>query len=180
MPCRGKVAGCKLTRRRLPTLPPALRRPLRHSRPVSPSWASQSTTTDCPLSLSSSTSTLSRSSPTQMTNTHLFLMPSFSSTFSFRLSAFVLLVLPSIAFAQSPLTNLPVPPLQWLELTHRLSGSGPPALRDASIGFDESSRTIILFGGEVNGIPVQQTFLCVFFTHSLLPMSLTPSELPKT
>lgn len=82
---------------------------------------------------------------------------SLSSTFAFH--ALVSFVLSSIALAQSPLTNLPVPPLQWIELTSLLSGSGPPALRDASMGFDETSRTLILFGGEVSGIPVQQTYL---------------------
>ncbi|TDL29386.1 hypothetical protein BD410DRAFT_779784 [Rickenella mellea] len=61
--------------------------------------------------------------------------------------------------ALSPSTNTPVPPLQWLELTNLLQGSSPPALKDASIGYDETSRTLILFGGESNGFPQQQTYL---------------------
>ena len=85
----------------------------------------------------------------------MLMASSFPSSFSLLFS----LAFSSIALAQSPSTNLPVPPLQWIDLSSRLSGSIPPPLKDASIGFDESSRTIILFGGEVNGIPGQQTFL---------------------
>lgn len=61
--------------------------------------------------------------------------------------------------AQSLSTNTPVPPLQWLELTDLLSGPAPPGLKDASIGYDDTSRTLIIFGGESNNFVQQQTYL---------------------
>ncbi|EJD01377.1 uncharacterized protein FOMMEDRAFT_21769 [Fomitiporia mediterranea MF3/22] len=60
----------------------------------------------------------------------------------------------------APATNTPVPPLQWLEITNQITGSpAPPGLSYASIGFDPTSRTILIFGGESNGFPQQQTYL---------------------
>lgn len=59
----------------------------------------------------------------------------------------------------TPSTNTPVPPLQWIELTNLLSGSSPPGLKYASIGFDSGSSTLLIFGGESNGFPEQQTYL---------------------
>ncbi|KAI5123405.1 hypothetical protein M0805_006111 [Coniferiporia weirii] len=58
-----------------------------------------------------------------------------------------------------PPTDTSVPPLQWIELTSLLSGSPPPGLKYASIGFDTVSNTLIIFGGESNGFPLQQTYL---------------------
>ncbi|KAF8231918.1 hypothetical protein L208DRAFT_1274765 [Tricholoma matsutake] len=62
--------------------------------------------------------------------------------------------------AQNISTDLPVPPLQWLNLSSSLRGSWPPPLKDAAIGYDETSRSIVIFGGESAGGFVQsQTYL---------------------
>lgn len=62
--------------------------------------------------------------------------------------------------AQSISTSTPVPPLQWINLTSLLQGSSAPPLKDASIGYDNSTRTLIIFGGESQGgLPQQQTYL---------------------
>lgn len=54
------------------------------------------------------------------------------------------------------------PPLQWINLSKLLSGSAPPALKDASIGYDDTTRTLIVFGGEsAGGFPQDATYLCV-------------------
>lgn len=77
--------------------------------------------------------------------------------------------------AQSISTSTPVPPLQWINLTALLQGPSPPPLKDASIGFDNTSRTLIVFGGESQGgLPQQQTYLSVlpfltFFASLKLP-----------
>ncbi|KAI6047196.1 hypothetical protein EDC04DRAFT_2556513 [Pisolithus marmoratus] len=66
----------------------------------------------------------------------------------------------SQSHAQSISTNTPVPPLQWLNITGLLQGSFPPPLKYPSIGYDDSSRNLIIFGGESSsGIPTAQTFL---------------------
>jgi hypothetical protein len=68
----------------------------------------------------------------------------------------------SPASAQSISTSTPVPPLQWINLTGLLTGPSAPPLKDASIGYDNTSRTLILFGGESQGkLPQQQTYLSV-------------------
>ncbi|KAJ7591083.1 hypothetical protein C8J56DRAFT_1003660 [Mycena floridula] len=55
-------------------------------------------------------------------------------------------------------TSTPVPPLQWINLV--TTGTKPPPLKDASIGYDDSSRTLILFGGlSESGFAQSQTFL---------------------
>jgi hypothetical protein len=41
-------------------------------------------------------------------------------------------------------TSIPVPPLQWLNLSGLLHGPSPPPLKDAAIGYDET-RYVILF-----------------------------------
>ncbi|KII94622.1 hypothetical protein PLICRDRAFT_148646 [Plicaturopsis crispa FD-325 SS-3] len=62
--------------------------------------------------------------------------------------------------AQTISTSTPVPPLQWINLSNSLSGSGPPPLKDASIGYDENTRTLLIFGGESEGgFPQSQTYL---------------------
>ncbi|TFK43545.1 hypothetical protein BDQ12DRAFT_731551 [Crucibulum laeve] len=63
--------------------------------------------------------------------------------------------------AQTISTNTPVPPLQWINLSNLLQGSAhPPPLKDAAIGYDETSRSIIIFGGESeNGFPQSETYL---------------------
>ncbi|KAG7449231.1 uncharacterized protein BT62DRAFT_929205 [Guyanagaster necrorhizus] len=65
------------------------------------------------------------------------------------------------AHGQSISTSITVPPLQWINLTNLLQGSTqPPALKDASIGYDETSRNVIIFGGESEGGFAQsQTYL---------------------
>jgi len=40
--------------------------------------------------------------------------------------------------AQDISTDIPVPPLQWLNLSGLLHGSSPPPLKDAAIGYDET------------------------------------------
>lgn len=57
---------------------------------------------------------------------------------------------------------LPTPPLQWLNLTGLLQGPSPPPLKDASIGYDDSSRSVIIFGGESqDGVVQSQSYLYV-------------------
>jgi hypothetical protein len=65
--------------------------------------------------------------------------------------------------AQSvPSTSTALPPLQWLNVTASLQGAAPPPLMDASIGYDEVTRTLLIFGGESQGGFVQSsTYLCV-------------------
>ncbi|KAI0068702.1 hypothetical protein BV25DRAFT_1817611 [Artomyces pyxidatus] len=75
------------------------------------------------------------------------------------LDLFVLSI-PCSGQAQSISTSTPVPPLQWLNLTSLLSGSPAPPLKDPSIGYDETSRTLLIFGGESQGgFPQSQTYL---------------------
>ena len=72
-------------------------------------------------------------------------------------------------------TTLPVPPLQWLNITHLLQGTSAPPLKYPSIGYDDNSRNLILFGGESSsGIPSSQTYLSV-------PLSFlsSPSSTPQ-
>ena len=62
--------------------------------------------------------------------------------------------------AQSISTSIQVPPLQWINLTGLLKGPAAPPLKDASIGYDETSRSLVIFGGEsAQGIPQAQTYL---------------------
>lgn len=81
--------------------------------------------------------------------------PSFLSLWSL-----LLLIIRSVVHAQNISTSGPVPPLQWINITGLTTGSAPPALRDASIGYYEGTRTLLIFGGEsAQGIPQSQTFL---------------------
>ncbi|KAL4242047.1 hypothetical protein ABKN59_000582 [Abortiporus biennis] len=63
--------------------------------------------------------------------------------------------------SQTLSTNTPIPPLQWINLSGLVSTtSAAPPLKDASIGYDDTSRTLIIFGGESQqGIPQSQTYL---------------------
>ena len=78
---------------------------------------------------------------------------------------FLLLVAVAVVVrAQPPTisTSIPLPPLQWLNLSALLSGPAPPPLKDPSIAYDDASRSLIVFGGESEGGFVQsQTYLCV-------------------
>ncbi|KLO10239.1 hypothetical protein SCHPADRAFT_856821 [Schizopora paradoxa] len=76
-----------------------------------------------------------------------------------QLAIFSLVGFFSSCSAQNPATNTPVPPLQWIELTSLLTGSAPPPMKYASIGYDSTSGTVLVFGGESNGFPTQQTYL---------------------
>ncbi|KAJ7507791.1 hypothetical protein B0H11DRAFT_1793448 [Mycena galericulata] len=55
----------------------------------------------------------------------------------------------------------PVPPFQWLNLSALLKGSTqPPGLKDAAMAYDETSRSLIIFGGEASStVPQGQTYL---------------------
>ncbi|KZT24519.1 hypothetical protein NEOLEDRAFT_1067266 [Neolentinus lepideus HHB14362 ss-1] len=76
------------------------------------------------------------------------------------LALFFAVLSPRSSWSQSISTNLPIPPLQWINLTPHLSGSLPPALMYASIGYDEVSRNLLIFGGvSQGGYPQQQTYL---------------------
>ncbi|KAF9075845.1 hypothetical protein BDP27DRAFT_1314598 [Rhodocollybia butyracea] len=54
-----------------------------------------------------------------------------------------------------------VPPLQWLDITNLLKGTNSPVpLKDAAIGYDASTSTVVIFGGEASsGIPQSLTYL---------------------
>ncbi|KAF9568914.1 hypothetical protein CPC08DRAFT_279667 [Agrocybe pediades] len=74
---------------------------------------------------------------------------------------FPLFLLFLLVHAQNISTTTPVPPLQWINLSPFLQGSShPPPLRDASVGYDETSRSLIIFGGlSSSGVPQSQTYL---------------------
>ncbi|KAG9317303.1 hypothetical protein JVU11DRAFT_1501 [Chiua virens] len=75
---------------------------------------------------------------------------------------FLLLLLPIPVLSQVLSTNTPVPPLQWLNITNLLQGTPAPPLKYPSIGYDDSSRNLVIFGGESSsGILTSQTFLFV-------------------
>ncbi|KAF7355307.1 hypothetical protein MSAN_01447100 [Mycena sanguinolenta] len=63
--------------------------------------------------------------------------------------------------ARAAISLDPVPPFQWLNITSLLTGTTkPPSLYQASIGYDEASRSLIIFGGEASsGVPQSQTYL---------------------
>ncbi|KAG6854794.1 hypothetical protein C0991_001221 [Blastosporella zonata] len=66
-----------------------------------------------------------------------------------------------LTLAQTISIDTSVPPLQWINLTGLLQGSSsPPPLKNAAIGYDEPSRSVIIFGGEsASGLAQSQTFL---------------------
>ncbi|KZT74265.1 hypothetical protein DAEQUDRAFT_660198 [Daedalea quercina L-15889] len=62
--------------------------------------------------------------------------------------------------AQNISTSGPVPPLQWINITGLTTGSPPPALSDASIGYYDALRTLLIFGGQsAQGVPTANTYL---------------------
>ena len=95
---------------------------------------------------------------------------------------FVLFLVAVVAVvrAQPPTisTSIPLPPLQWLNLSALLSGPAPPPLKDPSIAYDDASRSLIVFGGESEGGFVQsQTYLCVP-VPAIIPLRLVLSPFP--
>lgn len=48
-------------------------------------------------------------------------------------------------------TTAPLPPLQWLNITRLLSGPSAPPLKSASLGYDDTTRSLLIFGGESEG-----------------------------
>ncbi|KAJ7095370.1 hypothetical protein B0H15DRAFT_829274 [Mycena belliarum] len=80
----------------------------------------------------------------------------------------------------------PVPPLQWLNITPLLKGSAqPPGLKDAAMGYDETSRSLIIFGGETSsGVPQGQTYLLNLNTLTWAipspPANLKPTPPPRS
>lgn len=88
----------------------------------------------------------------------------------------VLLLLLPAALAQAISTTMPVPPLQWLNITDLIQGTSAPPLKYPSIGYDDTSRTLLLFGGESSsGIPTSQTFLSVHLPSLPPTSSSSPS-----
>lgn len=69
---------------------------------------------------------------------------------------------PSFVRAETvPSTANSVPLLQWINITGLLGGSNaPPPLKGASLGYDDTQRNLLIFGGESQqGFPVSQTYL---------------------
>lgn len=67
-------------------------------------------------------------------------------------------------------TSTPTPPFQWLNVTRLLSGPSAPPLKGASIGYDETTRTLVVFGGESeSGFPTSKTYLCAQPQFSDIP-----------
>ncbi|KAL6309597.1 hypothetical protein BKA93DRAFT_722793 [Sparassis latifolia] len=72
----------------------------------------------------------------------------------------LLLLISCSANAQNISTNTQVPPLQWINITGHLTGSAAPPLKDASIGYDEDTRSVVIFGGESQqGFPQSETYI---------------------
>ncbi|KAI0701810.1 hypothetical protein BC835DRAFT_1404461 [Cytidiella melzeri] len=90
-----------------------------------------------------------------------------------------LTVLNSLVSAQTISTSIQVPPLQWINLTGLLSGPAPPPLKDASIGYDDNSRMLLIFGGESQeGVPQSQTYLLNLGTLAWVTIS-APGDLTQ-
>ncbi|KAH0839762.1 hypothetical protein J3R83DRAFT_704 [Lanmaoa asiatica] len=75
---------------------------------------------------------------------------------------------------------MPVPPLQWLNITHLIQGTSAPPLKYPSIGYYDDLRTLLLFGGQSSsGIPTSQTILIDFNTNTWTPPA-PQADLPMT
>ena len=121
--------------------------------------------------LHSSQSVSVSSSPTPLTTAHRLLandvalsperrMARRSSRLSWVIVVHLFFSCLSQSHAQLISTSTPVPPLQWLNITGLLQGSPAPPLKYASIGYDDTTRNLIIFGGQASsGIPTAQTFL---------------------
>ncbi|KAI0677116.1 hypothetical protein C8Q78DRAFT_1180267 [Trametes maxima] len=84
----------------------------------------------------------------------------------------------SSAHAQAISTDMPVPPLQWINLSGLLDGAAAPPLKDATIGYDDTNRVLLIFGGESQqGVPTAQTYLIdlhnLRWTTAQMPSGLT-------
>ncbi|KAI0775932.1 hypothetical protein BD413DRAFT_602462 [Trametes elegans] len=111
---------------------------------------------------------------------------------SLRRSRYVLLglVLPFLAsletaHAQAISTSMPVPPLQWINLSDLLDGPAAPPLKDATIGYDDTNRVLLIFGGESQqGFPTAQTYLIdlanLRWATANMPSGLTDSPSVRT
>lgn len=76
--------------------------------------------------------------------------------------AVLLLAMVTISRGQAISTSMSLPPLQWLNLAGLTTGPAPPPLKDASIGYDDASRTLLIFGGEsAGGLAQSSTYLYV-------------------
>ncbi|KAG6332713.1 hypothetical protein ID866_6374 [Astraeus odoratus] len=97
----------------------------------------------------------------------------------FIVACHLLICLPE-SHAQSISTNTPVPPLQWLNITGLLQGSPAPALKYASLGYDDNTRNLIIFGGQSSsGIATSQTFLLNLATYQWSTPT-AQADLPQT
>ncbi|KAF7332199.1 hypothetical protein MKEN_00100900 [Mycena kentingensis (nom. inval.)] len=74
-----------------------------------------------------------------------------------RVAALLLLLLLHPTYAAPS----PVPPFQWLHITSITGTTKPPGLKGAALGYDEQTRTLIVFGGEASnsGVPQGATYL---------------------
>lgn len=73
-------------------------------------------------------------------------------------------------------TSMPVPPLQWLNITGLTSGAPVPPLKDCSMGYDEATRSLIIFGGQSQaGLNQQTTYL---LDMDSLTWSIPSSKVP--
>lgn len=79
--------------------------------------------------------------------------------------------------ATSPSTDTPVPPLQWIQLN--TSGTTLPGLKYPSIGYDSTTGFLLIFGGESNGVPQQETYLLNVTSLSWAKASSSTSQTTK-
>ncbi|KAH8105963.1 hypothetical protein BXZ70DRAFT_405944 [Cristinia sonorae] len=113
-----------------------------------------------------------RPSPGYMSGSLLALILYFSSS------------LPAVHSQTTP-SSTDVPPLQWINLTGLLGGSNaPPPLKGASLGYDDTNRNLLIYGGESQqGFPVSQTYLLNLETltwHAPIPAIQQPSPPPRS
>jgi len=136
--------------------------------------------------LHSSQSVSVSSSPTPLTTAHRLLANDVAlsperrmarrSRLSWVIAVHCLFSCLSQSHAQSISTSTPVPPLQWLNITGLLQGSPAPPLKYASIGYDDTTRNLIIFGGQASsGIPTAQTFLYDIVLSPSPPLTLHPT-----
>ncbi|KAG0709621.1 hypothetical protein DFH29DRAFT_841147 [Suillus ampliporus] len=85
------------------------------------------------------------------------------------------------AQSQKPPSTIPVPPLQWLNITGIIQGATLPAgVKYSSIGYDPDANNLIIFGGESSsGIATDQTYLLDLSTLTWSALQ-TQAGLPQT